>query len=405
MPVTPKLAHGLLCLGLSLAPAVARAQVDCSTLPAPLYVSGTTDVKPLLSRLAPKLSTAAGAEQLTVVYQAVGSCTAVDAVLTGAALQGTAVYWAGPLNANGTGVESSCTLPAGQKADLALSDVTVRTCTGQALPASVGEFSSVVQPFGFVVPPNSAQSAITAEEAYVLFKYGAEAGKQVPPWTEPTLVAIRTPAASTQLLVGLAAGVPGTQWSANLTNINTGSSAVVAKVAAENTTGNADRTLGILSAQRYDENRDKLKMLAFQSFQQACLGAVYPDAQPTSLDKRNVRDGHYSIWGYLWSVAPVDGGGLVQGARARQFIDFLGGTAAVNGADPVADAARSGAVPACAMKVRRAFDGADLEAWAPPSPCGCFFEQVATGATDCAACGAGGACPGGGTCHFGYCEP
>jgi hypothetical protein len=387
---------------LSTVPGAALAQVDCSTLPAPLYVPGTTDVKPLLSRLAPGLATASGAEQVTIVYQGMGSCTALDTVINGTVLQGTAVYWTGALNANGTGVEASCTIPTGQRADLALSDVTISTCTGNAPPSGVGEFSSVVQPFGFVVPPNSSQQAITAEEAYVIFKYGAEAGKQVSPWTEPSLIAIRTPAASTQLLIGLAAGVPGTMWSANLTNINTGSSAVVSKVGAENTTGNADKTLGILSAQRYDENRATLKLLAFQS-QKQCLGAVYPDSTATALDKRHVRDGHYGIWSYLWAAAATGSSGITN-ARAKAFVDFLSGTAAINGTNPVEQTAKSGAIPVCAMKVKRAKDGADLERYTPAAPCGCFFEKTATGTTTCTACGTGNPCSSG-TCQFGYCEP
>jgi hypothetical protein len=381
----------------------AAAQVDCSTVgPNILYVSGTTDVKPLLSRIAPRLATATGNDQITIVYQGVGSCTAIDAITNSATtLQGMASYWAGALNPNGTGVESMCMIPSGTKAQLALSDVTINTCTGAAVPSGVGEFSSVVQTFGFVVPPASSQQAITAEEAYLIFKYGGEAGKQAPPWIDPNFIVIRTPAASTQLLIGLASGVKGTMWSPNLTNVNSGSSAVVMKVAAENMTGNADKTLGILSTQRYDENRATLKMLAFQSFKQGCLGAVLPDSTPTSLDKRNVRDGHYGIWGYLWAVAPLTSG-MPTGA-AKRLIDFLAGTTAVNGADPIAEAAKAGAVPACAMKVKRAYDGAPMERNTPAEPCGCAFEKAATGATSCEACPSG-TCANGGTCHFGYCE-
>jgi len=382
----------------------AWAQQDCSTVGGNiLYVSGTTDVKPFLSRIAPKLATATGGDQITIVYQGVGSCTALDTVInpTPPVLQGMASYWAGPLNANGTGVESMCTIPAGTKAQLALSDVTIDTCTGAPKPDTVGQFSSVVQTFGFVVPPASSQTAITAEEAYALFKFGAEAGKQAPPWIDPGFIVIRTPAASTQLLIGLASGVKGTMWSPNLTNINMGSSAVVMKVAAENMTGNADKTIGILSTQRYDENRNTLKMLAFQAFKQGCLGAVLPDSTPTALDKRNVRDGHYGIWGYLWAVAPVTGG--VATGAAKRFIDFLQGTAVVNGADPIGDAAKAGAVPACAMKVKRAYDGAPMERSTPAEPCGCAFEKAATGTTTCEACPAG-TCANGGTCRFGYCE-
>jgi hypothetical protein len=378
------------------------AAQSCADLPSPLYVPGTTDVKPFLTRVAPRLATAAGDDQMTIVYQAIGSCTATDYVLGGDEIVGTAVYWTGEV-VSGVPVEESCTLAAGTRADLALSDVTVRTCTGADIPAGIGEFPSMVQGFGLVVPQNSSQQAITAAEGYFLFKFGGEAGRQVPPWTDPAFIAIRTPAASTQLLIGLAVGVPGTMWSANLTNIHGGSSGVVSAVAAENATGNADRTLGVLSLQRYDENRDTLKMLAFESYGQSCLGAVYPDSTATALDKRNLRDGHYSIWGYLWAVAAVDGSGDPAGARARRFIEFLGGTEPINGADPIADTALAGAVPACAMEVSRAFDGAPLERHEPPEPCGCYFESVVTGASVCTACSEENPCSSG-VCRFGFCE-
>ncbi len=384
-----------------LAPSSARAG-DCAALPNPVFIPATTDVKPFLTRIAPKLATADGGEALTLVYQGVGSCTAISYVTGTGKLTGNASYWSGALTDAGTPLEETCTFDvAGVRADLALSDVTLATCTGAPPDGGVGEFPSMVQPFGFVVPPSSTQQAITAEEAYFLFKFGGEAGKQVPPWTDPALIAIRTPAASTQLLIGLASGVPGTLWSANLTNINSGSSAVVSKIAAENATGNADKALGILSAQRYDENRSTLKMLAFQAFGQQCLGAVYPDSTAAALDKANVRDGHYAIWGYLWAVAAVDGAGQPQSPNAKRFISYLGGTAALNGANPIEQAARAGAVPACAMKVRRSFDGGPIQKYEPPEPCGCFYESIVA-QTTCETCS--GTCSGGKVCRFGYCE-
>ncbi|MEZ4464312.1 MAG: hypothetical protein R3F43_07300 [bacterium] len=331
-----------------------------------------------------------------------GSCTATEALLGDGELTGTAVYWPGDVDADGVPVEASCELGPGARAQLAFSDVTVDTCTGAPTPAGFAQFPSLVQGFGFVVPPASTQQAITATEAYFLFKFGTEAGRQVPPWVDPALIQIRTPASSTQLLIGLAAGVPGTRWSPNLTAINNGSSAVVAAVAAENSTGNAEKSLGILSLQRYDGARDQLRMLAFEAFGQSCLGAVYPDSTAQSFDKRNVRDGHYPIWGYLWMVAAGGADGPTDAGAAR-VVDFIAGTEPLNGADPIADAVRAGAVPACAMQVRRAFDGGPLEAFEHPAPCGCVFEQVATGTTTCAPCDADSPCADG-TCRFGFCE-
>lgn len=393
---TPALAAAALLLALA-APAAAQ-EVACDSLPEPVYVPGTSDVKPYLARVAPKLASASPEERLTIVYQSMGSCSAIDAVRLDAELTGTAIYWSGATNPDGSPIEGTCTISAGTKPSLAFSDVTYRTCTGEAIAAPLRESSSYVQGFGFVVPESSTQRAITATEAYFLLKFGGEAGRTISPWDDPTLVAIRTPAASTQLLVGLASGVPGTQWSPRLTNVNNGSGDVINYVAAAAATPNAEKTLGILSLQRYDGARDRLNMLAFEAFDQ-CLGALWPDSTPDAFDKANVRDGHYAIWGYLWSVRRTP----ATNELGERLISFVEGSAAIHGADPILDAARAGAIPACAMRVRRDYDGAPLQSFSPDQPCGCAYEAAVAGATSCAACATNADCPTS-ACRFGYCE-
>lgn len=380
------------------APCPARAQESCAGLPAPLVVPGTTDVKPFLARIAPQLSALSGDEQTTIVYQAIGSCTAIESVLSEGSLQGTAVYW------TAGGAEESCQLEPETRADLALSDVAVQTCTGSAIPEGFGEFPSMVQTFGFVVPPNSSQEAITAEEAFYILKYGGEEGRQVSPWTNPESIIIRNPASSTQLLIGLEAGVSGTQWSANLTQDAGGSSAVISRVAAEASTGNAERTLGILSTQKYDEVRSEVKMLAFEAYGQQCLGAVYPDSTPSSFDKQNVRDGHYTIWGYLWAVGVLDSSGELLSPAGQRFIDLVSGAEAFGEIDPIMETSLAGGVPDCAMRVRRDYDGAPLQSYQPENPCGCYYESVVSGTTSCEACTGDEDCESNSACFYGYCE-
>ncbi|MCA9538166.1 MAG: hypothetical protein KC620_04730 [Myxococcales bacterium] len=388
-------------LAALLASPAAAQQPACADLPGLVLAPGTTDVKPYLARIAPHLATAD--PPLTLAYVPLGSCTALDYVLQDVDVASTAVYWPGEYDDDGKPIEAACDIAPGARAQLALSDVTVETCTGGAPPADVGQFPSLIQGFGFVVPPDSSQVAITATEAYFIFKFGGEPGREVPPWTDPAAIHIRTPASSTQLLIGLAAGIRGTMWSPNLVTTHNGSGDLLAAVAAENATGNADQTLGILSLQRYDGARDQVRMLAFEAFDQSCLGAVYPDSTPASFDKRNVRDGHYPIWGSLWTMTAVDGSGQPTDAGAARLIDFIAGTTPQNGADPIADAALAGAVPPCAMSVRRAYDGAPLERFDPAEPCGCVFEQVVTGGTACVACDEGQPCDEG-VCRFGFCE-
>jgi hypothetical protein len=388
----------VLCVTSALATvAVANqaAAIDCNTLPNPVYLTATSLVKPYFARVAGKLATAAS-EPVTIVYQAKSTCAAYSQVEPGSPMTGTAVYWDGA-------AEMSCDLPVdGVPPDGAMGDLTWKTCFNTEQPATVAAVQTFVQPVGFVVPLSSTQTVITAEECNVLFRFGASAGKQLQPWTDPNFIVIRNPNSSTQWLNGLACGVPGNAFSSNLTNTNSVSADVLAKVSAQGGTPNAEKTIGILATDYYDGVRDKVKMLAFQSYKQGCSGAYLPDSSATSFDKKNVRDGHYGTFGYTWGMAKATGG-VIGNARTKRLFDFMAGTAKVNDADPIADAARVGLVPTCAMSVRRSSDGGDLQRYTPAASCGCYFEAV-TGKTLCEPCSAQGTCSGTKVCRFGYCE-
>ena len=379
------------------AAAFAQDGGDCSALPSPLYVPGTTVARPFFARIAPRLAEGDGG--YTLVYQGKGSCAALSQVTPGGPMTGTASYWA--RGADGGSVERTFALsPNGVTPDFGVGDVSIQTCTGAAAPVGFNGFSSFVEAFGFIVPPNSTQTAITAEEAYFIFKFGAQPSRTVPPWTDPNVIVIRNPSSSTQLTVGANIGVPGTLWSPALVNQNAGGGNVLTKVAAENTTGNAEKTLGILATDAWDPARDRVRMLAFQAFNQSCLGAVLPDTSLTSFDKRNVRDGHYPIWGNFWAYTAVDSTGQPVNANVKRLIAFFAGEP-LNGADPIVDVARTGNVPVCAMKVSRAYDGAPLTPFAPAAPCGCFFDSLVS-TTSCTACPAGTCATG--VCRRGFCE-
>jgi hypothetical protein len=47
-----------------------------------------------------------------------------------------------------------------------------------------------------------------------------------------------------------------------------------------------------------------------------------------------------------------------------------------------------------------------ISSFAPPKPCGCFFETVATGETPdaCTVCEADTDCDGDNKCNYGFCE-
>jgi hypothetical protein len=68
----------------------------------------------------------------------------------------------------------------------------------------------------------------------------------------------------------------------------------------------ANSAVGILSTDFADTVRGKLRILAFQDTGQ--LSGYSPDSSANTRDKRNVRDGHYSIWGPVHFFAQVTGG-------------------------------------------------------------------------------------------------
>lgn len=147
---------------LIAAPHLAGA-VPCSSLPDPIVVSGSSAVGPFIQEMGKVL-----AGTTTLIYQAQGSCTGVNAIVANAPITGTATYY------DSTGTALSCDLAAaGTPVDVGMSDVFVESCTGQTAPAGVGQFSGPVEAMLFVVPKASQQTAITAEEAFFVFGYGA----------------------------------------------------------------------------------------------------------------------------------------------------------------------------------------------------------------------------------------
>jgi hypothetical protein len=90
----------------------------------------------------------------------------------------------------------------------------------------------------------------------------------------------------------------------------------------------------------------------------------------------------------------------------RQVFGFVTGTDTSALVGEFNNALIAGAnVPQCAMRVRRAGDLGPISSWAPPVPCGCYFERQATGATACTACSSDANCSGANPkCRSGFCE-
>jgi hypothetical protein len=356
-------------------------------------------VKPFLARIAQAIG-----GQRTVVYLPSGSCVGVDAIVNGAPMTGSgaaaATYW-DPAARDPANAERRCDLdPAGVAADVGVSDVFATTCLDlpQGLPAGVGDFFGPVQVMSFVVPSASSQRTISADAAYLAFGFGAASG--VAPWTDARFLFQRTATSGTQAMIGAEIGVPPALWRGTPSKTSDDVQAKLAAVSALD----ADRTLAILSADIADDFRGQERVLAYQARGQRC--GFWPDSAEGARDRRNVRDGHYPMWGPLHLLAHVGTDGAPSGASVAALVGYLSGSRALpGGLDLVALYAERHVVPLCAMRVTRVSDGGPLAPHAPSSPCGCAFEKDATGSTDCAPCATSADCAASApTCSHGYCE-
>jgi hypothetical protein len=406
----------------SLAPRVASAQQVCNALkrlqagavtgadaPPVVYITGSSAVKPLIAALAPVIfADTDQAKAATVVYRSQGSCAGVGTMLTGSPVfvpnnATTATYWdPGSTTTAGNGKtakEESCLLPDPATtpiaADVGVSDVFAQTCglAQQGLPQGFADFQGPIQAMTFAVNKSSSQSSISAEAAYLTLGFGS-----VAPWTRTDLVLRRNETSGTQQMIAAAVGVDAKRW----TGTNKGSSDGVFN-GLTGLIGQADQdaAIGILAADY--SARPELKQLAYQHYGQRC--GYKPDVTAGQLDKRNVREGRYAIWGPLHLLTQVDGTGLAKNARARNVIGYLTGSQAPPlGTDFIRVEVQQHVVPPCAMKVQRQSEIGAMTAFKPPQSCACAFDKEASGSTTCKACKANAECVGGESCNFGYCE-
>ena len=143
---------------------------DCTMLPSPVYVTGSTAVKPLLAEVGKLM--AAQSPPVTVVYLGQGSCTGVEAILSGTLVVGSGSgalsYW------TSTAVEVKCDVAApGVLAHVGISDVFASTCfqLPGGLPSSVADILGPVQAMTFVAHKGSIERAISAEAAYYVLRF------------------------------------------------------------------------------------------------------------------------------------------------------------------------------------------------------------------------------------------
>lgn len=401
----------------------ARAQQDCSSYTNPIYIAGSTASKPIWAALAPALT------GMSIIYQGPSSCVGLSDVTTGVADTKAAVYMDG--SANGV----ACNNPG--VIDIGVSDVFPTSCANFTLPSGFQDFHGPVQVMLMAVPYASTQSSISADAAYTVFGWG---GTQYPvaTWTNYQEVFIRTSTSGTQTMIGSAIGLAASKWlsqtpDGGASQEESSSGNVLSALQAAGAGANPSEAIGIIAADLGDTYRGApgtndagavtggLKILAFQAATQTC--GYLPDSDATHLDKINVRQGRYDIWGPIHLVTAVNGSGEPTNTNAQTLINYITTATSLTTQQlqTVIEAdASAHVIPQCAMQVSRSAEvspaaGGGEASYQPPLGCGCYYESIKNGGTPyskyCQACtanadaGGSGACPAAyPACNFGFCE-
>lgn len=375
----------------------------------PIYISGSTAVEPMLKIFGAQLASQA-TNPYVLIYDKSGSCGGVTQIQGANTIPANAVVNYVPPDQSPTAATPTCTIGAtAQLNDVVLSDVDATLCPGvSAQPTGTKDYQGPVNNMVMITPATAqTRTAISAEEAYLVFGLGANGG--VMPWVDPMFYFIRTPDSGTRAMIAANIGIGAHAWQGQDGTANGGTaygSGSLYTAVANQAQTNPDKTIGILGSDYLDQgtNRNTVHSLAFRAFGQHW--AYWPDSTVTSYDKINVREGRYAIWGYLHMLLQVDGSGNPTSANGQYFVNLMQGTLtpapSFNVNDAITD---SHYVPQCAMKVTHATEGAPLQPYKPAAPCGCYFDAriAGTAPASCTACTTDATC-GSGKCRFGYCE-
>jgi len=231
--------------------------------------------------------------------------------------------------------------------------------------------------------------------------FGAESG--VEPWTAPNLIFKRFFDSGVQQVISATIRLPMNAWFGIPIN---GSGEMKPALLAST---DPARTIGITSADQADaqDSRANLRTLAYQHYEQSC--GYLPDSTQGSFDKKNVRDGHYTIWApYHFYSRKSD---RANDQRIANVINYFTGAKRLPNpnTDLITTLKQGGLVPSCAMRVEREKEGAVIKPYKPPTACGCYYDVTSPGGSvppECASCQTDRDCPvERPICSFGYCEP
>ncbi len=375
-----------------------------------IIMPGSTSLIPVVQFLGAKLIKMKQPHLL--VYFPMASCEALNRVNRRDSQSGTGEFYEEDPANPGRIVTKSCTIDGIVPMDMAIGDTFYETCDSSVLrDPLLGDFQGPQQAFVFITPrSNLYSSTMTAQQARTVFGCGPKG--QVSPYLDDNFIfsykngqEVRFGA---QLIVGKAIDLAYFQDpSGSPSHSHRGDQDEADAVAASIS---PDKTIGFISAEVYDQRRDQLKALAFRGFKQKL--AYYPDSDANTRDKRNVRDGHYTIQAPMHMWAGLNADGTVARPLARKMIDWMQGNPVAPEDELPFDInevyAEAGVVPKCAMKVMRTVDGGPLGPFvSEKAPCGCSFESKATGQavpTGCVQCKDNSGCAQGQVCSYGFCE-
>jgi len=392
--------------------------LECGELPGTIvYVLADDTQESLLKVLGRQLRDDA---DITLVFQLVPSCTLTATLLAGTPIAGNTSLFYIPSTKEDpswkpSDPESTCpgSPVHGPLPNLGISALSPTSCPGLGFPpAGIGVLTGPTQAYTFVVPTAefTSQKSISAAEAYYAFGDGANnpvTYNGAPEWNDPTQFFLRPATASSLVASALDTGLTPAEMTfaaadagpADGRHLLAGSAAVVTAVKG----ATSMQAIGLLEDAAFDANRNQgVDALAFAALGQTY--AFYPDSTATSLDKQNVRDGHYAIWGPEHFFARVNGG--VPSDAAGAFVSRFT-TPKLD--QTLLDAIiKSGLVPACAMDVTRDTEMGAIKPFSPEFHCGCYFEATVPGGSPgpgCAVCKGPADCPSSRpACNNGFCE-
>ncbi|HVZ75329.1 MAG TPA: hypothetical protein VHJ20_23285 [Polyangia bacterium] len=388
--------------GAAHADAVTPNCDDATMFPNPIYLTGSSAYEQTAANMAVELATLTGNDKVTLIYKTSTSCDGANAIRDNVTLTGTAdTFTPNATNAKlGVINKGACSLDHSvTKADVGVSDVWYDNCTGGGLTATMTDVKGPVQAMIFIVPhANMTNTDLTYYEAQDIWGCGMKG--MVSPFTSEVAIQQRNKDSGTQITVAKNIGVPAASFKGVMNSA--GGDLVNSLNAADPNTA-----IGFLAADSFDSKRGQLNALAFQGLNQT--KAYYADSASGTFDKKNVRDGHYLVWGPEHFLATIDATSkAITNTKAANFIGWATGTLTTAAFNYVEVDAISNIIPQCAMKVQRDTDGGLLRPYTPATgtACGCKYESIVTKTAvpaGCTMCTSNADC-GTKTCSNGFCE-